>query len=362
LRFTNPAKNGYAFKLKGVDEDWNDIGTRNFVAFTNLQPGEYTMRVKGCNNDGRWNETGVSLPIIIHPPWWKSNVAYVAYVILIALLVFLYIRIRERNHIRERKILEEKVLVRTHLIENQKSEILNKNAELNELNVAKDKFFSIIAHDLRNPFNAIIGLTDILLINLNELDTVKLQKTLENIKGSSQQAHELLENLLLWARTQTGTISYKPESFDLKEQVVESIELLAVQAARKNISIITDFDNKSLISGDINMMSTIIRNLLTNALKFTPRNGEICAGIFQNNGYCILSIKDNGVGIPADKLEYLFSIDTAHKTKGTDQEPGTGLGLILCKEFIEKHGGYLEVESEPGKGSEFRVIIPATME
>ena len=230
------------------------------------------------------------------------------------------------------------------------------------MNAAKDKFFSIIAHDLRNPFNAIIGLTDILPISLDDLDTLKLQKTLENIKGSSQQAHELLENLLLWARTQTGTILYRPVLVDLKEQLEESIELIAVQAARKNISIITDFHSDGLISGDVNMMSTVLRNLLTNALKFTPRNGEVRVGISRNNGYCILSIKDNGIGIPADRLKNLYSIDTAHKTKGTDQEPGTGLGLILCKEFIEKHGGRIEVESEVGKGSEFRVIIPGNQD
>ena len=362
LEYTNPEKNRYAYKLDGADDEWNDIGTRNFVAFTSLPPGEYTMRVRGCNNDGRWNEDGVSLSILIRPPWWRSLAAYVAYILLAVFLVFLYVKIRERNLIRERRILEEKVKVRTQLIEEQKSEILNKNAELNELNAAKDKFFSIIAHDLRNPFNAIIGLTDLLLISLDELDTVKLQKTLENIKGSSQQAHELLENLLLWARTQTGTISYRPELLDLKVQAEESIELVTVQAARKNISIVSDFNNCGLISGDANMMSTILRNLLTNALKFTPRNGEVRVGIYQDNGFCILSIKDNGVGIAADKLKYLFSIDTAHKTKGTDQEPGTGLGLILCREFIEKHGGRLEVNSEVGKGSEFRVIIPGSRE
>lgn len=358
LEFTNPAKNRYAYRLEGVDDEWNNISTRNFVAYTNLPPGEYTMHVKGCNNDGRWNETGVSLSILIYPPWWKSKVAYGVYFLLVVFLVFLYIKIRERNHTKERRILEEKVRVRTQLIEEQKSEILNKNSELNELNAAKDKFFSIIAHDLRNPFNAIIGLTDILLLSLHELDIQKLQKTLENIKGSSQQAHELLENLLLWARSQTGTISFRPEPLDLKVQVEESIELVAGQAARKNISIIAEYKTDGLISGDLNMMNTILRNLLTNALKFTRRNGEVRVGILQEDRFCILSIKDNGIGIPADKIQHLFSIDTAHKTKGTDQEPGTGLGLILCKEFIEKHGGRIEVESEAGKGSEFRLIIP----
>jgi len=360
LEYTNPAKNRYAYLLEGVDDNWNEIGTRNFVAFTNLSPGEYTLHVKGCNNDGRWNETGVNLSITIYPPWWKSKAAYVAYFLLVGILIFLYIKIRERNHSRELNILEEKVKLRTHLIEEQKSEIIAKNEKLNELNAAKDKFFSIIAHDLRNPFNAITGLTDILLLNLDNLDITKLEKTLENIKGSSKQAHELLENLLLWARSQTGTISFKPELIDLKVQAEESIELVALQAARKNISIVFDFKTDGLISGDVNMMNTILRNLLTNALKFTPGNGQVRVGIFQNNGFYILSIKDNGIGIAADRLKNLFSIDTAHKTKGTDQEPGTGLGLILCKEFIEKHGGRIEVESKVGKGSEFRVIIPKT--
>ncbi len=362
LEFTNPSKNRYAYKLEGVDDDWNDIGTRNFIAFTKLSPGKYILHIKGCNNDGRWNPKGVSLSITVFPPWWRSKIAYAGYLLLAAFLVLLYVKMRERKHLKEKKILEEKVSIRTQLIEKQKSEILKKNEELNDLNAAKDKFFSIIAHDLRNPFNAIIGLTDVLLISLDEIDVVKLQKTLENIKGSSQQAHELLENLLMWARTQTGSIVYRPEPVDLCAQAEQSIELVAVQAARKNINIVSEFTSCGLINGDVNMMSTILRNLLTNALKFTPRNGEVRVEISKNDGFCIFSVKDNGIGIPPERLKYLFSIDTAHKTRGTDQEPGTGLGLILCKEFIEKHGGYLEVESEAGKGSEFRVIIPGKSE
>jgi signal transduction histidine kinase/ligand-binding sensor domain-containing protein len=358
MEFTNPSKNAYAYRLEGADDNWIDIGRRNFVAFTNLSPGEYLMQVKGCNNDGRWNETGVSLSIVIHPPWWKSTLAFIAYALLAVFFVFLYVKIRERHLIRERRILEERVRVRTQLIEKQKSEILDKNAELNELNAAKDRFFSIIAHDLRNPFNTIIGMTDLLLITLNNMDPLKLQRTLENIKTSSGQAYELLENLLLWARSQTGTISFRPEQVDLQALAEESIGLVAVQASRKNIAILTDFRECRKVTGDVNMIRTILRNLLTNALKYTHRNGEVHVGISENSGFCILSIKDNGIGIPADKIKNIFSIDTAHKTKGTDQEPGTGLGLILCRELIGKHGGRIEVESEVGKGSLFRVFIP----
>lgn len=362
IDYTNPANNAYAYKLEGADDDWIDIGKRNFVAFNNLSSGVYTLRVKGCNNDGLWNETGVSLPIIVHPPWWKSNTAYIAYSLLIIFLIYLYIKMRERNHIRELKLMEEKVRLRTQLIEKQKSEILSKNIELNELNSAKDKLFSIIAHDLRNPFNNIIGLTDILLITLNNIDPHKLQKTLEDIKTSSQQAHELLENLLLWARTHTGMVPFKREQIDLKLLVEESIKLVAIQAFRKNISITTDFTKNRWIIGDLNMITTIMRNLLTNALKYTNRNGVVHISISESNGFCILSVKDTGIGIPADKLKNLFSIDTSHKTKGTDQEPGTGLGLILCKELIDKHGGRIEAESEIGKGSVFRVFIPIMSE
>lgn len=359
LEFTNPAKNRYKYRLESIDDDWIDIGTRNFVAFSNLPPGEYVLRVKGCNNDGLWNEAGSNLTIIIRPPWWRSTAAYIGYFLLVILSVFFIVKLRERHHVRDRKLLEAKVRERTLQVEEQKLEIINKNIELNELNASKDKFFSIIAHDLRNPFNAIIGLTDILLLDIPYQDTRKIQKTLENIKGSSQQAHELLENLLLWARSQTGTMAFDPEPVELKTLLEKSIELVGVQAVRKNIEIHTDFKDCCNARLDVNMINTVLRNLLTNALKFTPQNGAVHVGLSMNKGFCILSVRDNGIGIAREKLGTLFSIDTSHKTKGTNQEPGTGLGLILCKEFVEKHGGRIEVKSEPGEGSEFRVFLPA---
>ncbi|MCB9015910.1 MAG: hypothetical protein H6541_08965 [Lentimicrobiaceae bacterium] len=358
MEFTNPAKNAYAYMLKGVDNNWIDIGTRNFVSFTNLPPGDYTLWVKGCNNDGLWNEKGVSIQIIVYPPWWKSNVAYVAYVFLLVLLVWVYIRLRERQLIRQRRVLEERVRLRTLLIERQKSEIMEKNARLKELNAAKDRFFSIIGHDLRNPFNTIIGLTDILLITLNNIDPLKLQKNLENIRTSSQQAHELLENLLLWARSQTETMVFMPEAVDLQPLVDESVDLVTIQANRKNIAIKSSYSKCRPVQADVNMVKTILRNLLTNALKFTNRNGEIHISVAERKGFCVLSVRDNGIGMSAEKAKNLFNIDVSSKTKGTDQEPGTGLGLILCKELVEKHGGMIQVDSEAGKGSEFRVLFP----
>lgn len=359
LEFTNPSKNSYQYRLEGIDADWIATGNRNFIPFSNLPPGEYLLRVKGSNNDGLWNEEGASLHILIHPPWWRSNLALMGYVLLVMLIIYLIVKRREQQHVRARKILEEKVKKRTQQIEEQKAEIVQKNLELRELNASKDKFFSIIAHDLRNPFNSIIGLTDILLMNFPDVEQDKFYKSLENIRGSSQQAHELLENLLLWARSHTGTMVFSPEKTDLKILVKESIELINTQADRKNIQIYTEFTDDAMILADKNMVMTILRNLLTNAIKFSNPNGNIGVRLFPKDGFCVLSIRDNGIGIDKDKIGSLFSIGTSYKKKGTGQEPGTGLGLILCKEFVDKHGGKIEVDSEPGKGSEFRVMLPA---
>jgi signal transduction histidine kinase/ligand-binding sensor domain-containing protein len=360
LEFTNPARNRYMYRLEGIDDAWIDIGQRRFVTFSNLSPGEYVLRVKGSNNDGIWNEAGTSISIWIKPPWWFSSIAIILYFLITLILIYGIFKRREQHFLRDKKILEEKVTERTSRIEEQKSEILKKNNELNELNASKDKFFSIIAHDLRNPFNTIIGLSDVLIMNLDNTGKEKMQKTLENIKGSSQQAHELLENLLLWARSQTGTLTFRPEPVNLKILVEECIDLVTGQAVRKNITIEQDCPDKIVLPVDINMVRTIIRNLLTNALKFTPQQGRIWVALSVKDGFCILKVRDNGTGIAPEKVKTLFHIDTSHKTFGTDKEPGTGLGLILCREFTEKHKGTIEVESEPGKGSEFRIVLPVS--
>jgi signal transduction histidine kinase/ligand-binding sensor domain-containing protein len=358
LEFTNPSRNRYMYRLEGNGNEWIDIGNRNFVAFSNLSPGDYMLRIKGCNNDGLWNEEGISLAIYVRPPWWKSNLTYIFCVVLILSLIWIIFKRREQHHFRDLQILEEKVRERTLQIEEQKAEILEKNAELKELNASKDKFFSIIGHDLRNPFNTIIGLTDLLLMDIQGTTPEKLQKSLQNIRGSSQQAHELLENLLLWARSHTGILAFRPEMVDLKKLVEESVSLVSAQAIRKNIVIHEDFIQEPMIHADVNMIRTVLRNLLTNSVKFTNQNGEVWVRLSVNNGFCTISVQDNGAGIPAEKIGTLFRIDTSHKTRGTDQEPGTGLGLILCKEFVERHGGRIEVDSQSGKGSEFRVVLP----
>lgn len=358
LEFTHPSKNRYMYHFEGMDEEWIDIGTRRFVSFYNLSSGEYRLRIRGSNSDGLWNEQGATLHIVVKAPWWMSNLAMLSYIVAALLVVLTLFKRREHKHLSDKRLLEEKVSERTRQIEEQKSEILNKNKELHELNASKDKFFSIIAHDLRNPFNTIIGLSEVLLMNMESTEPGKMRKSLENIKDSSHQAYELLENLLLWARSQTGTMVFHPEPVDMRTVIEEGLSLVEAHAVKKNISITAEIKEDLVVPGDINMIRTILRNLLTNALKFTPQNGKVMVDLSETDGFCRICVKDNGLGIEQETLKKLFEIDSSHKTRGTAKEPGSGLGLILCQEFVSKHQGRIEVESEPGKGSEFRVLLP----
>ncbi len=365
LEYTNPEKNQYAYMLEGLSNGWIQIGNRRFVPFSNLPPGEYTFRVKGSNNDGVWNQAGRSIRIVILPPWWRSWWAWTVYVLILVGGIIVYIRLRERKLRQERDILENKVHERTLQIEKKNLEIVQKNETLNNLNSeltalngTKDKFFSIIAHDLRNPFNSIIGLTDIVLGNLENPDIPKIRKSVGDIRDASRHAFDLLQNLLIWGRSQTGNLDYKPVPFDLAERIQENIDLVAGQATRKNITLRSEVTDLIVVQGDIQMINTIFRNLLTNAIKFTSRDGEVVVSAGINDSFCQVSVEDNGIGISPEVMNKIFLIESKYTRKGTEQERGTGLGLILCKEFVEKHGGKITVTTEPNKGSCFTVTLP----
>ncbi len=365
LEFTNPEKNRYAYMLEGVSDDWIETGNRRFVPFSNLPPGEYTFRVKGSNNDGLWNPAGPSLKIIINPPWWRTNWAWVAYLFLAAVGIILYIRMRERKLVRERDQLELKVHQRTLLIEEQNTEILHKNDELSKLNAAlsamnatRDKFFSIIAHDLRNPFNTILGLSEMALGNENVKEPDKIRKTVTDIRETARHTFDLLQNLLIWARSQTGALDFEPVHFNLAERIRENLDLVKSQAEKKNITLSCNMEEPITVFGDVRMIDTVLRNLLTNAIKFTEQQGTVTAGIHQTAGFIEVFVSDTGIGIAKENISKIFQLDNKYTRKGTEKERGSGLGLILCNEFIEKHEGTIRVESEPGKGSRFIFTLP----
>ena len=237
-------------------------------------------------------------------------------------------------------------------------EILVKSEKkLREANATKDKFFSIIAHDLKNPFNSIVGFSDLLLKNIDKYDKDKILNFVKNINNSSKQAFILLENLLLWARSQSGNIEFYPTKNNLKNIIQENILLAENQANNKEIQIENHITDDYFVFCDKNMINTVIRNLLTNAVKFTTNKGKITTAIKLIENNYEVTISDTGVGISPENIDKLFRIDSKHQTLGTADEKGTGLGLILCKEFIEKHKGKIWAESEKGKGSDFKFTL-----
>ena len=231
-------------------------------------------------------------------------------------------------------------------------------AKLRELNITKDKFFNIIAHDLRSPFNSIIGLSELLVEQVNAKDYEGIDKYASIIKQSAHRATDLLMNLLEWSLTQTGRIEYNPEHFELVDIIKGNLMLFDDIARQKSISIKKVLPSTLILIADKAMIKTVIRNLLSNAIKFTGQGGEVVISARSSPTEILVSVKDSGTGIASDRIEKLFRIDTSESTPGTNKEGGTGLGLILCKEFVEKHGGKIWVESIENKGTVFTFTLP----
>lgn len=236
-------------------------------------------------------------------------------------------------------------------------QLLKYSEELQELIATKDKFFSIIAHDLKTPFNSILGLSEILKDEARHLDIGTIIQYSDIIHSTSGNTYQLLENLLDWARIQQSRITFNPEPILLKKLINDVTELNAEKANRKKVSVINNITEQMIVLADQEMLKTILRNLISNALKFTTANGKIEIIAKSGSGEIEISVKDTGTGINKEDIEKLFKVDSNFTRRGTENEKGTGLGLILCKEFIEKHGGTIRVESEEGKGSTFSFTL-----
>ena len=346
INYTHPEKNQYAYLMEGFEKDWNYAdAARRYVTYTNLDPGEYTFKVKASNNDGLWNEKGVSLRIIILPPWW--NTLWFKIVVVLSLIIILSViylsRVRSLN--RQKVLLEKLVTIKT--------------SELQLSNASKDKFFSIIAHDLKSPFNTIIGFSEILKEEIQSGDIAAMEEYAGLINNSAVQTFRLLENLLEWANSQTGKILFKPVLINLFELFNEEYIVLNDMALRKSIELKYFFAEDLVISADRNMIKTVLRNLISNAIKFTHKNGKVEVKAVIINNIVEVTISDSGIGMSKETVAKLFVIDSGLSTHGTEDERGTGLGLFLCKEFVEKHGGKIWAESELGKGSTFKFSLPA---
>jgi signal transduction histidine kinase/ligand-binding sensor domain-containing protein len=394
LNYIASIKNNYAFKMEGFDKDWQYVGTQRKATYTNLDPGTYIFRVKASNNDGIWNDEGTSLRLIIVPPfwmtWWFRIIMLMLFSLILLIIYSLRVKaIHEHNRILERTVeqrtkelkhkndlLEEQsyVLSETNvLLEErqqqveeqseelmaQKEELVHVNIELNELNATKDKFFSIIAHDIKNPFNSILGFTELLQMNFNIWTDEKKLQIVDVLYSSSRNVFELLENLLQWSLSQRGVIEFNPEKTQLRDQVNYVLNLLKDSADEKEINLIFSVPVEDIyVFTDIRMVHTILRNLIGNAIKFTKIGGVVEVKVQMEEKNALIKVIDNGLGIPKDIMDKIFRIESHHSTEGTNSEKGTGLGLILAKEFVGKLGGEIWAESEEGRGSTFSFTLP----
>ena len=242
------------------------------------------------------------------------------------------------------------------MVTNEKLALSENN--LIKMNAEKDKFFSLIAHDLKNPFVALINNAELLLEYYGELDDEKKKSLIKGMKDASQSTYSLLENLLEWSRAQRGLITFAPEEFNVFIISHSSIDALNLTLSNKGIELTNNIPLGLYIEADKNLFTTVIRNLVSNAIKFTPAKGTIEINALEKENVIQFSVTDSGVGMSVETLNKLFKIDIQVTTKGTAGEKGTGLGLLLCKEFVEMHGGRIWVESELGNGSTFYFTLP----
>ncbi|QQS35427.1 MAG: PAS domain-containing protein [Ignavibacteriales bacterium] len=255
---------------------------------------------------------------------------------------------------RNKELLEDKALELSSLNEQLKSA----TEELRRTNDAKDKFFSILAHDLRSPFHGLLGFSNMLVAEFDNLSDTEKKNMAERINLSAHYMFKLIENLLEWSRLQSGRMEINPIKTELREVVLYSINLLSNSAVAKQIVIVNNVPENIIAFADTNMLNSVLENLLSNAIKFSKRNSEVIINTTMLNNFVEISVNDSGVGIKKSDIEKLFKIDSHHSTTGTEEERGTGLGLIICKEMIEKLGGSLKVASRENEGSTFSFTIP----
>jgi len=298
---------------------------------------KYNTERKEIENETLKNENTSKSLLIRRQFYFNISVTLIA--LLGLLLAFLFFRFQKKQK------------ATNHILEIQ-------NKELSKLNATKDKFFSIIAHDLKNPFNSILGLSEILKDQVKTQDIPAIGQYAKQINTIALQTYQLLENLLKWAKTQQGKITYNPVPLLLNEVAAGIVGLFSEQTARKKIRLISHIRGDLIVMADEEMLNSIIRNLVSNAIKFTASEGQVQLNAVVNKSFVEISVTDTGTGISKESLDKLFKVDTNISTPGTENEKGTGLGLLLCREFVEKHGGKIWIVSELGKGSTFRFSIP----
>lgn len=404
--YTSHDKNKFAYQLVGFDHDWSYVDATNRKAtYTNLSPGTYVFKVKAANNDGVWNEKGTHLVIVVHPPWWQTLWFrfFLGAFLVTVLVAFYYIRlnqIRHRNSVlsklvkhktselrganeklREQngeiKMKNEQLEAQNHEILRksshimqqqeeiiaQKNELEVKNTQLNIANATKDKLFSIVGHDLRNPVSALAALTDMLQSNYQLLGEKDRLQIVSHVQSSATSLKLLVNNLLDWALVQSDHLNPQPVIVEMLPLVEDCFRVLKLHAQSKGILLENQAREGHFVFADSQMVQTVIRNLVSNAIKFTPQGGKIqVETVLQDNDYLLIIVSDTGMGMDERKIEQLLARQKLNSTTGTSDEKGSGLGLVVVREFIEANQGRMEILSKVGHGTKFQIYLPMLSE
>lgn len=366
ISLTSPTQNQFKTKLLPTERSYlNTVNSRNRY-FTFLAPGHYTFSVIASNNHGFWSDEPVNLLFTIKPYFWQTNLFH--FISAIFFLLILYVGYKMRfNMLENRKeLLQKLVEERTKELQKEKENALqqkkiieNQAKELESANSTKDKFFSIIAHDLRGAFHGIHGLTGIMSeeAESNKLPNMKMYS--DAVHASSKNVNDLLTNLLSWARLQSKNVNVNLQNVDLSEVVSQNINLYENAIKNKDLTIKNHLSEPVIVETDLNMVDLILRNLISNSIKFCLQGCTISIELGDATQNTIsLIVRDSGVGIPPEKVEHIFKFSANKSTRGTQDEPGTGLGLNLCYELMQMLNGDISVDSSLGVGTTFTLTFP----
>lgn len=349
--YSAPEKIRFHYYLEGFDTYWMDADNSREVTYTGLPPGSYVFRVIAENSDGYMNRQGASIQVYQRPHFYQTLLFKALILLASVLLVFGYNFYRSRSLKKTNKKLVTMVRQRTESIEQQK-------AELEQLNTVKNKLLSVISHDLRSPLNSLQG-----MLHLLDAGALNVEEFVSMSKSLDEQVNiliQLMDNMLTWTKSQMQGIELRKVPVSVYSIAEDNLKLFKASAQKKNITLKNLIDPHTEALSDPDLVNLVMRNLVANAIKFTRQGGEVIIGERPGDGHLVISVTDNGVGMSQEQQEKLFSLKVSQSERGTADEMGTGLGLVLCKEFVEISGGKIWVQSEPGKGSTFRFTLKAS--
>jgi signal transduction histidine kinase len=354
MNFSPSFKNKYYYKLEGFDSEWHSSSfDNNNVQYTNLDAGEYTFHVKASNSDGVIGNRVSSISVVVKPAWWETFFFKILIIVVIVTLIVLYVRLQLNKSKLEQIKLEKLVQLRTKEINEQKEHIEKQKEELETANQTKDKFISIIGHDLRNPISTIDQFNELLVLEADSLSDEEKEKFHKVLKKTSAYTIDLLDDLLVWARAQTKTIKIEKEEISVNELFRETGKMVDLTAMKKDIKVEFKKISNVYVYADYKSVLTVLRNLVTNAIKFSEASSRVFIDANVDRDVVTISVADEGRGMNKKQLKNLFNVGYSSSTEGTMGESGSGLGLIISKEFVNLNGGNIWAYSEQGKGSTF---------